>query len=184
MEDREIVELYWQRNESALTVTAAKYGNYCSTIANNILHNACDAEECVNDTYIGAWNSMPDNKPENLGHYLGRMTRWLSLNRLDERRSRKRGGNLPEALPLDELADCASCEAGTEELVEYKELCAAINRFLSGLHPVVVMALSVLLTLTGGRIRGAEAVAKSYPDFFEAMRALGILVTEEEEGRA
>ena len=136
MEDKKIVDLFWQRDENAITVAAAKYGRYCNTIANNILHNAYDAEECVNDTYIGAWNSMPDNKPENLGHYLGRMTRWLSLNRLDERRSRKRGGNLPEALPLDELADCASCEAGTEELVEYKELCAAINRFLSGLHPV------------------------------------------------
>ncbi len=136
MEDKKIVELFWQRDENAISVTAAKYGAYCKTIANNILHNAYDAEECVNDTYIGAWNSMPDNKPERLGHYLGKMTRWIALNRLDERKCQKRGGNSSEALPIDELIDYVSSDTSTEETVELKELCAAINRFLSKLPPV------------------------------------------------
>ena len=133
MEDRKIVELFWQRNETAISHAAAKYGAYCNTIARNILHNACDAEECVNDTYIGAWNSMPDNRPERLGHYLGKMTRWLALNRLDARRSRKRGGDAPEPLSYDELTDYASADAGTEKTVELKEMCAAINHFLGKL---------------------------------------------------
>ena len=62
MEDRMIVELYWQRDESAISATAAKYGPYCKTIANNILHDVFDAEECVNDTYAAAWNAMPDDR--------------------------------------------------------------------------------------------------------------------------
>ena len=136
MEDKKIVELFWQRDESAISVSAVKYGAYCKTIANNILHNVYDAEECVNDTYIGAWNSMPDNRPERLGHYLGKMTRWIALNRLDERRSLKRGGNSPEALPFEELIDYVSSDTSTEETVELKEMCAAINRFLSRLSPV------------------------------------------------
>ena len=136
MEDKKIVDLFWQRDESAISVAAAKYGRYCNTIANNILHNACDAEECVNDTYIGAWNSIPNNRPERLGHYLGKMTRWIALNRLDERRSQKRGRNSTEALPYEELVDYVASDTSTEDTVELKELCAAINHFLSKLSPV------------------------------------------------
>ena len=136
MEDKKIVDLFWQRDESAISAAAAKYGPYCKTIANNILHDVFDAEECVNDTYIGAWNSMPDNRPERLGHYLGKMTRWLALNRLDEKRSLKRGGNSPEALPFDELTDYVSSDTSTEKIVELNEMCAAINRFLSALPPI------------------------------------------------
>ena len=136
MEDKKIVELYWQRDESAISYTAAKYGHYCNAIAKNILRDSFYAEECVNDTYVAAWNSMPDNRPERLGHYLGKMTRWIALNRLDERRSQKRGGNSPEALPFEELIDYVSSDTSTEETVELKEMCAAINRFLSSVPPV------------------------------------------------
>lgn len=135
MEDKQIVELYWQRDEAAIHHSAAKYGPYCRRIAANILHNACDAEECVSDTYIAAWNSMPDKRPERLGPYLAKMTRWLALNRLDRRKSQKRGGNQPEPLPFDELIDHAASRGRTEEGLELKELCAAINRFLKKLPP-------------------------------------------------
>ena len=81
MKDREIIELYWARNESAIAVTAEKYGNYCYTIAHNILHNKEDAEECANDTYFGAWNSIPPQRPNRLPIYLGKITRNLALNR-------------------------------------------------------------------------------------------------------
>ena len=64
MRDHEIIELYWARNESAITATAEKYGSYCHTIAYNILRNKEDAEECANDTYLGAWNSIPPQRPE------------------------------------------------------------------------------------------------------------------------
>ncbi|MBQ7895547.1 MAG: sigma-70 family RNA polymerase sigma factor [Oscillospiraceae bacterium] len=135
MEDKMIVELYWQRDESAISVTAAKYGRYCNTIANNILHNSCDAEECVNDTYIAAWNSMPDNRPEKLRHYLGKMTRWIALNRLDMMKSQKRGGNV-QVLPIDELIDYSASDCSTQAAVELQEMSMAINCFLSGLKPV------------------------------------------------
>ena len=70
MRDHEIIELYWARNESAITATAEKYGSYCHTIAYNILHSKEDAEECANDTYLGAWNSIPPQRPNRLSIYL------------------------------------------------------------------------------------------------------------------
>ena len=84
MEDTKIVELYWQRSEDAIPETAAKFGPYCHTIAYNILSDTQDTEECVNDTWLGAWNSMPSNRPKVLAPYLAKLTRWLSLTRLRE----------------------------------------------------------------------------------------------------
>ena len=81
MRDHEIIELYWARNESAITATAEKYGNYCHTIAYNILRNKEDAEECANDTYLRAWSSIPPQRPNRLSIYLGKITRNLALNR-------------------------------------------------------------------------------------------------------
>ena len=81
MRDHEIIEMYWARNENAIAATAEKYGNYCHTIAYNILHNREDAEECSNDTYLGAWNSIPPQRPNRLSIYLGKITRNLALNR-------------------------------------------------------------------------------------------------------
>lgn len=136
MEDSKIVELYWQRDENALVLTSAKYGPYCRTIADNILHNEYDAEECLNDTYIGAWNSMPNHRPERLRHYLGKMTKWIALNRLDEKRSQKRGGNAAADISLNELIDYVPSDKTIEERVELKEFCVAVNHFLSHLSPV------------------------------------------------
>ena len=75
MEDAAIVALYWARDEQALAETATKFGAYCRKIADNILHSAHDVEECENDTWLAAWNSMPDNRPARLAPYLGRITR-------------------------------------------------------------------------------------------------------------
>ena len=74
MSDKEIVDLYWQRSEQAITETERKYGRYCHTIAYNILESAEDAEECDNDTWMSAWKSMPDKRPDNLSPFLGRIT--------------------------------------------------------------------------------------------------------------
>ncbi len=73
MKDNEIIDLYWARNEKAIAATKEKYGNYCHTIAFNILHNNEDAEECTNDTYLGAWNSIPPQRPNPLSTYLGKI---------------------------------------------------------------------------------------------------------------
>ena len=132
MEDRKIVDLYWQRDENAIPETAAKFGGYCRTIAYNILSDAEDAEECLNDTWLRAWNTMPTNRPNKLAPYLGKLSRWISLTRLREKTSLKRGGGETE-LVLDELAEAVDSGADVEKAVELKELNAALRRFLKNL---------------------------------------------------
>ena len=132
MEDRKIVDLYWQRDENAIPETAARFGGYCRTIAYNILSDAEDAEECLNDTWLGAWNTMPTNRPKKLAPYLGKLTRWISLTRLREKTSLKRGGGETE-LVLDELTEAVDSGADVEKAVELKELNAALRRFLKTL---------------------------------------------------
>ena len=132
MEDREIVDLYWQRSEDAVPETAAKYGSYCRVIAQNILANYEDAEECVNDTWLGAWNSMPVNRPARLAPYLAKLTRWISLARLRDKNCLKRGGG-ETSVALEELSECLDSGFDTEKQIELIELAAAIRRFLAGI---------------------------------------------------
>ena len=102
MDDKAIVDLYWARSERAISETDAKYGKYCRKISFNILADSADAEECVNDTYLKAWNTMPSNRPTSLIHYVGKMTRWISLTRLREKNSlRHGGGEMPLVLQLE-----------------------------------------------------------------------------------
>ena len=129
MRDHEIIEMYWARNENAIAATAEKYGNYCHTIAYNILHNREDAEECSNDTYLGAWNSIPPQRPNRLSIYLGKITRNLALNRYKRYTAEKRGHGQAE-LALSALEACLSSEMTVEHDAEENELAAAIDRFL------------------------------------------------------
>ena len=92
MPDDRIVELYWERSESAISETADKYGDYCSYIAYNILYNREDAEESVNDTWLDAWNNMPPHKPSILSTFLGKITRRISIDRWRKKHAGKRGG--------------------------------------------------------------------------------------------
>ena len=132
MEDREIVKLYLARSEQALAETQAKYGAYCYSIAYNILTDSQDAEECVSDTYLAAWNRIPPKEPDLLGAFLGRITRYLSIDRWRSRRSRKRGGG-EIALALEELGECASQNETMEDLLQRKQAEEALNRFLATL---------------------------------------------------
>ena len=132
MEDREIVNLYWERNTSAIKETDTKYGGYCKAIAKNILGNHEDAEECVNDTYLNTWNSIPPNRPNVLSTYLGKITRNLSFDRFRRRHAEKRGGGEIELI-LDELDECVSDTDSIEQEVETKELVRAINCYLDTL---------------------------------------------------
>ena len=131
MEDRQIIELYWKRAEEAIRETSIKYGRLCQYIAQNILSSPEDSEECVNDTWLKAWNAMPEDRPGLLAQYLGKITRNLALSRWRANRTEKRGGGeLP--LVLDELADCVS-SADTLQAVEAGELAEAVNQFLHAL---------------------------------------------------
>lgn len=132
MDDSRIISLYWERDQSAIPATAEKYGGYCTSIARNILENEEDAEECVNDTWLGAWNSMPPHRPGMLSTFLGKITRNLSFNRRRRSSAEKRGGGeLP--LVLDELGECVSGRDSVEGEYDRKELLHEINEFLDGL---------------------------------------------------
>ena len=132
MDDTQIVELYWARKESAIEETEAKYGSYCRSIAGNILNNQDDAEECVNDTWLGAWNSMPPHRPSVLSTFLGKLTRRISIDKWRRTTAKKRGdGQLP--LVLAELEDCVSDGKSIEEETERKLLAEIIATFVKSL---------------------------------------------------
>lgn len=127
MEDTAIIGLYWARDEQALAETQKKYGAYCRTVSWNILRNSQDAEECVNDTYIRAWNAMPPEKPVFLRAWLGCIARNLSLTRYRANTAKRRGGGVTAAA-LEELQDCV-CD-GPETWLQAAELSEHLDRFL------------------------------------------------------
>ena len=129
MEDETIVALYWARDEAAIPATAKKYGAYCAAIAGNILESPQDAEECVNDTYLHAWNAMPPSRPQALKAFLGKITRNLSLNRVRRHHALKRSG----AAVVEELGEIATGADPVGEAVERRDLLRAIDAFLEGL---------------------------------------------------
>ena len=135
MEDHAIIELYWERSEDAISKTAAKYGGYCYTIAYNILSNNEDAEESVNDTWLAAWNTMPSRRPKLLAAFLGKMTRYISLDRWKNRTARKRGGG-EVPLVLEELEECISGEDSVEKEYLQKEFAKSLNQFVENLPDV------------------------------------------------
>ena len=129
MEDLQIIELYWQRQEAAIEATAQKYGDFLFGLAWNILHCRGDADECVNDTYLKAWNAIPPQRPSAFRVWLGCITRNLSLDRWRQIRSEKRGGEEMDLL-LGELDGCVPDGRGVEQTLEDREIAAAISRFL------------------------------------------------------
>ena len=131
-DDQKIIELYCNRSENAIAETAAKYGRYCNAIAYGILGSREDAQECVSDAYLTAWNAIPPRRPADLGTYLGKITRNLSIDRLRTRSREKRGGGeMP--LALEELEEVVAGSDSPENEAVRKELTAALNRFLAGL---------------------------------------------------
>lgn len=132
MEDSRIVELYWERSENAIAETASKYRNYCYSIAYNILVNAEDADESVNDTYLGAWKSIPPHQPYILSTFLGKITRRISIKKWQEKYAAKRGGG-EIVLALDELEDCIPAGNSVENEIEAAELVKMIDAFTMSL---------------------------------------------------
>lgn len=131
MEDNEIIELYFNRNETAVAETNKKYGNYCNYIAYNILQNKEDSKECVNDAYLQVWNSIPPKRPNVLKLFLAKITRNLAINKYKEMNAKKRNINMETV--LEELEECISDNTNIENIVQYNELVIYLNEFIKEL---------------------------------------------------
>lgn len=128
MEDQQIIDLYWARSQQAVVETERKYAPYCRQVAYQILRSAQDADECVNDTWLRAWNAIPPQRPVRLQAYLARLTRNLSLDRLDQRQAKKRGGSM--GVLLSELSECIPSPDTVERVMENREISHAISAWL------------------------------------------------------
>lgn len=130
MEDMQIVELYWQRSEEAISWTMKKYGSYCRAIIHNILGSPQDEEECASDTWLSAWNAIPPARPARLAPFLGRIARNHALDRVDYNSAKKR--RPPGLLLAEELAECLPGGQEVEQALDERELAALISGFLRG----------------------------------------------------
>ena len=130
-DDKIIIQHYWDRDERALTETDEKYGRYCHTIAENILNNEEDSKECVNDTYLNTWNSIPPHRPKMFPAFIGKIARNLAINLYNQNRTARRGGGHINAV-FDELEECIP-DRSAEVTFSENELAEAINSFLASL---------------------------------------------------
>lgn len=133
LEDRQIVSLYWDRDETAIDHTDKKYGKYLAKIAYNILADREDSQESVNDTYLAAWDSMPPHKPEVLSTYLGKLTRRISIDLFRKKNSQKRGSG-EYILSLHELEGCIGSDT-TQQAADLQLLTDAIAQYLRTISP-------------------------------------------------
>ena len=132
MTDDKILDLYWGRDETAITESDKQYGKYCYSIAYRILSSHEDSEECINETWLNAWHAIPPQRPGKLSLFLGRITRNLSFDKFRANRTAKRGGG-EIVLILDELNECVPSANSTEQVILNQELGKTINRFLQTL---------------------------------------------------
>ena len=134
MEDTQIINLYFARDEQAVVETDRKYGGYCFTLADSILQNPQDAEETVSDTYLRAWNAIPPKRPDIFKMFLAKITRNLAFSRWRQYSAEKRGGG-EMALVLEELESSIPASGGVEDRIRVQELTRAIRTFLDTLSP-------------------------------------------------
>lgn len=127
-QDEKIIDLFWNRSESAIGEAAREYGRYCQAISYNILRSREDAEECVNDTWLRAWNAIPPQRPGKLAFFVGRIVRNLSLDKFRSKKAKRRGGEM--APILEELSEAIPGVSDTESIVLGKELEGVVNSFL------------------------------------------------------
>ena len=132
MDDEKILDLFFQRDEQAVSLTQMKYGSYCQSIAYRILRQKEDGDECVNDTWLRTWSSIPPARPENLRAYVGKITRNLALNRIRKDSAWKRTGDCV-SISLNELSECIADQGNVEEQIENNAVAEGINRFLAEL---------------------------------------------------
>ncbi len=132
LSDEEIIKLYWEREERAIEETDIKYGKYLYTIAFNFLRDRLDVEECMSDTYLGTWNSMPPNRPNAFQSFLSKITRNIALGQIRKQKAKKR---IPSEflLSLEELDECVCFEAGEDEKYLISSLGEILDRYLNSL---------------------------------------------------
>lgn len=135
MTDEKIIHLYWERSEEAIIETDKKYGNYCWSIAYGILRNHEDANECINDTYLNVWNSIPPTRPVKFAMYLGRITRNLAINKYNYYSAKKRH-NTEVHLAINELIECVSGEDFSERIDNAIMIHDLLNSFLGDLNDI------------------------------------------------
>lgn len=131
MDDNKIIELYWQRDESAIAETTKKYGRFCYSIAANILSNSADAQECVNDVYLSAWNSIPPQRPDNFRAWLGKVVRNTALNIWNKNHAQKRYSDMEQFLA--ELDECVPSTGSTDDRLEENDLTEFLDGWLGSL---------------------------------------------------
>ena len=134
VDDNELIQLYFDRNEQALCETQRRFGSYFYTIAHNILGSVQDAEECVNDVLMRLWNHIPPAKPENMSAYVTAVARSVACKRYKMNHAQKRGSGETQ-LVLDELFDCCTEPDTVEQVIDRNALSATINDFLETLRP-------------------------------------------------
>jgi len=157
MDDQIILDMFFARQETALIETKQKYGQRLHHTSMNILHNYEDAEECVNDTLLKAWDAIPPTRPTSFGAYLAKITRNLSINKWEAGSAAKRGGgSIP--LLLSELEDCIPASGGLEEICEAKFLTESINSFLS----TVSQTARVTFTLRYFHGESIQSISKQF----------------------
>ena len=132
MSDEQIVELYWQRDEQAIKETDIKYKSFLLTVAINIVHDMCDSEECLNDTYIGAWNAIPPARPVALQAFLGAIMRRTAIDRFRANNRQKRIAS-EFTLSLSELEDFIADDSDMNAEIEAKELGKIISNYVRSL---------------------------------------------------
>ena len=132
MEDLQIIELYWKRDQQAITECREKYSGYCFSVADHILNSREDSEECVNDTWFHTWNTIPPHRPKILRMFLAKITRRVAFNRFKANSAQKRGGG-QVMLILEELAECLADKADVEDTIMEKELGECIRKFVRSL---------------------------------------------------
>jgi len=131
LDDRKIIELFYERSEQAIMELSSKYGSVCTKVAYNILNNKQDAEECVNDAYLGVWNTIPPQNPNPLVSYVCRIVRNLAIKKYYSKTAAKRNSTYDVA--LDELENCFPATGSVEEALDAKELARNIDAFLETL---------------------------------------------------
>lgn len=131
MEDSQIIDLYWQRSEAAITETSKKYGKLCRHIALNIVGNYSDAEECENDTYVATWNAIPPTRPNIFSAFLSKIARNIALNRYEYNKAQKRNNEFD--LILSELEECIAGKSTVEEAYEEGVIASMLDDFLESL---------------------------------------------------
>jgi RNA polymerase sigma-70 factor (ECF subfamily) len=132
VEDQQIIDLYFERNGKAIQETSDKYGAYCYAVSHRIVCDHGDAEECVNDTWLRAWNAIPPSRPNVFRQFLAKITRNLSFDRYRANQAKKRGNGEMEAV-LEELEECIAGTGSPEEALEAEELKKSMNQFIQTL---------------------------------------------------